>query len=58
MSPVIAERLQQNRHDAVHVSDYGLQSAEDDEDFACVREEDRVLASTDTDFGVLLALMG
>lgn len=55
LSPVLAEGLRKAGHDATHVQDYGLGTANDEDIFERALLEKRIIVSADTDFGVILA---
>ncbi|HEX7131765.1 MAG TPA: DUF5615 family PIN-like protein, partial [Iamia sp.] len=55
ISPLVADLLGDAGHDAVHVRDLGLSRADDDEVLSAAADGDRILVSSDTDFGELLA---
>ena len=55
ISPHVAEALARRGHDAVHVRDYGLQAADDTTIFERAADENRIVITADTDFGLLLA---
>ena len=56
LSPEVGRRLKEAGHDAIHIRDIGLLSAQDPEILLAAAEEGRILLTADTDFGALLAL--
>lgn len=54
-SPRLAEELRKRGYDAIHVRDYGIQDADDSLIFERAFQEERIIVSADTDFGMLLA---
>ncbi len=55
LSPIIAKGLSQLGYDAIHVGDYNLQNASDQDIFVRAGDEDRIIISADTDFGTILS---
>lgn len=58
LSPALVEALRNAGHDAVHVRDYGLEKAKDEEVLTRAESEDRILVSADTDFSAILQRRG
>ena len=54
----VAHRLAEAGHDTSHIRLLGLAGHTDDDVMALAVAEDRVLVTTDTDFGTILALTG
>ena len=55
LSPVVAARLRDAGHEAIHVYDLGLLRASDESIFEYALEHDYVVVSADTDFAAILA---
>ena len=58
LQDAVAHSLAEAGHDVTHVRLLGLAGHTDDEVMALALQEDRVLVTTDTDFGTILALTG
>ncbi len=58
VSPEVAAGLRDLDHDAVHVSDYGIGTATYGTIWRRAEAESRILVTSDTDFGELLAESG
>jgi predicted nuclease of predicted toxin-antitoxin system len=58
LSPVVAEGFSKAGHNAAHVRDYRMQTANNALIFERASRERRIIISADTDFGALLALRG
>jgi len=56
LSPRFADSLRAAGHEAVHVRDLGLTTADDTIIFDRAGADDRVVIAQDTDFGTILAL--
>ena len=55
LPPRLAYLLVAVGYDAVHVGAYGMHAASDEEILARALQEDRIVVSADSDFGVILA---
>ena len=58
LQDAVGHRMAEAGHDVTHVRLLGLAGHTDDEVMALALQEDRVLVTTDTDFGTILALTG
>lgn len=58
LSPRVAERLREAGHEALHVIDIGMGTADDSPILRRAAEAGEVIVTADADFGTLLALGG
>lgn len=58
LQDAVAHRLAEAGHNATHVRLLGLAGHTDEDVMALAVDEDRILVTTDTDFGTILALTG
>jgi len=58
LSPLLAEWLQREGHEAVHAAHIGLSQAPDKEIIAQARKDSRIIVTADLDYARLLALAG
>jgi len=58
ISPLLAEWLQSEGHEAVHAAHIGLGQASDEEIIARARKESRIIITADLDYARILALGG
>lgn len=58
LSPLLAEWLQREGHEAVHAAHIGLGQAPDKEIIAQARKESRIIVTVDLDYARLFALVG
>ena len=58
LSPLLADGLRNAGYDTIHVREYGLSFADDVTILRRAAKENRILVSSDTDFGTLLGQWG
>ena len=58
ISPLLAEWLKEEGHDAIHASHVNLGQALDEEIIAQAKEDNRIIVTADLDYSRILALAG
>jgi len=58
LPPQVADLLAEAGYDAVHVRNYQMQAARDEDIMARARDEDRIVVSADSDFATILSTRG